>query len=247
MTKDAAARPKRAETADAPASKPGDPGKSGKTRGSGARRVRREIGWSGRLLRAAWIGLLVVIVAAAGWLTWLLVGTNQLAASNARQATEGYLDACSSATPNPDPEVLGLLSLPGQSEEQWPIMAGVTNDDLASGIGWYPQTAGVGEIGNMVLVGYRLTNGAPFAELLELDVGDQVQITTCTHSYSYEITLAPRELTVQAGDDWVLDAVPGSPGRQPTGRMITLITSQDLLATDDRSVGFGTLVSAQPR
>ena len=52
---------------------------------------------------------------------------------------------------------------------------------------------------------------------------------------------------LEDADAMVLDAVPGSPGRQPTGRMITLITSQDLLATDDRSVGFGTLVSAQPR
>ena len=124
---------------------------------------------------------------------------------------------------------------------------GTGEDQLATGIGWYPQSAGVGEIGNMALVGYRLTNGEPFADLLELRVGDQVRITTCTHVYIYEIEVAPAELTVQAGDDWVLQAVPGEPGQQPTGRMITLITSQDLLPSDDRSVGFGALVSAEPR
>ncbi|MGI5952199.1 MAG: sortase domain-bontaining protein, partial [Brooklawnia sp.] len=138
-------------------------------------------------------------------------------------------------------------SFPGQSQTEWPIMAGISSRDMATGVGWYPQTAGAGEIGNMVLAGHRLTHGAPFADLLELDVGDQVRITTCTHVFTYLIEVAPRDLTVQAPDDWVLDAVPGEPGRQPTGRMITLVTSQDLLPTRDRSVGMGILASAEPR
>lgn len=244
VTKDAPAKPsgaaKRAKADNSPASE---------SLSAGAHRVKREIGWSGRLLRTAWIMLGVVVLGVGGWIGWLLVGTNQLAASNARDVASSYLDSCSAgaASPSPDGQVLGMLSLPGLSDREWPIMAGISDDDLASGIGWYPQTAGVGEIGNMVLVGYRLTHGAPFAQLLEMDAGDQVKITTCTHVYNYEITVAPRELTVQAGDDWVLDAVPGSPGQQPTGRMITLVTSQDLLATSDRSVGFGTLTSSQPR
>ena len=224
-----------------------------------ARRGRRRPTAGGWTLRIAWLLLLAVVLAGAGWAAWQLIGTNQSSANLARVAVEGYQAACA-ADPGAEPEtpaeepaegdtaqVIGLLSFPQQSEQSWPIMVGTGEDQLATGIGWYPQTAGVGEIGNMALVGYRLTNGEPFADLLELRVGDQVRITTCTHVYIYEIEVAPSELTVQAGDDWVLQAVPGEPGQQPTGRTITLITSQDLLPSDDRSVGFGALVSAEPR
>lgn len=200
-------------------------------------------GRSGRLLRVAWFVLLAVVLAAGAWAAWLLVGTNQLARSNARAAIEAHQAACSTDVEDASAgAVVGLLSFPSQSDESWPIMAGVSAEDLSTGVGWYPQTARPGEIGNMVVAGYRITNGAPFANLLDLAVGDPVQITTCGDVYTYVIEVAPRDLTVQAGDGWVLDAVPGQPGQRPIGRMITLITSQDMLPTGDRSVGFGRLV-----
>lgn len=217
---------------------------------SGQRSSKQRRSWGARTLRAAWIGLGVAVLAAAIWVAWLLVGTNQLAASQARAALEAYESSCAGTTENDSAkrfEVLGTLSFPGQPGASWPVLGGVSDTDLGTGVGWYPQSAGVGEIGNMVVAGYRVTNGAPFANLLDLNVGDIVQITTCTHVYSYEIVVAPRDLTVAADAGWVLDAVPGQPGQRPTGRMITLITSQDLLPTADRSVGMGQLVAAQPR
>lgn len=209
--------------------------------------------WGVRALRVAWLLLAVAVVAAGVWSLWLFVGTDQRAAAQARAAIERFDASCSagdateSDSTSTEPGVIGLLSFPGHGDESWPVLAGTGSDELATGIGWYPATAGVGEIGNMVLVGYRITHGAPFAGLLDLNVGDQIQIVTCTHVYSYELAVAPRDLTVQAGDDWVLDAVPGDAGKRPSGRMITLITSQDLLPTSDRSVGMGQLVSSQPR
>ncbi len=202
-----------------------------------------------RLLRAAWLFLLVAVLGLAGYLGWMLVVTNKQAVNNARHATADFVAACTAGAgvDAGQPQVLGLLSFPGQSSTEWPIMAGTSSRDLATGVGWYPQTAGAGEIGNMVLAGHRLTHGAPFGDLLDLAVGDQVRITTCTDVFTYVIEVAPRDLTVQVHDDWVLDAVPGEPGRQPTGRMITLVTSQDLLPTSDRSVGMGVLASAEPR
>ena len=196
----------------------------------------------------AWLGLLVVVLVAGGYALWMLVGTTQSARNQAARAVANFEASCqTTAGDEATGGAIGVLSFPDLSDATWPIMPGVTPDDLSSGVGWYPQTARPGEIGNMVLTGYRLTNGAPFAGLLELSVGDRVQVVSCETVFTYVIEVAPRDLTVQATDDWVLDAVPGEPGRRPTGRMITLVTSQDLLPTSDRSVGFGSLHSTQPR
>lgn len=227
----------------AEATEPAEPAAAAVAEAEARRPARRP--WTA--LRLAWTVLLAVVLIAAGWAGWLLVGSNLLAANRAEAAGNRLQAACSAGTESPAPgQAIGWLSL-GTSTEEWPIIVGTDDDALSSGVGWYPRTAGPGEIGNMVLVGYRITNGAPFADLLELNVGDQVVVRSCTEVFTYVIDLAPRDLTVQAGDDWVLDAVPGEPGQVPTGRMITLITSQDLLPTTDRSVGFGHLVQAQPR
>ncbi|MDI9627655.1 MAG: class E sortase [Acidobacteriota bacterium] len=202
----------------------------------------------GRGLMVAWLGLLVVVLVAGGYALWMLVGTTQSARNQAARAVANFEASCqTTAGDEATGGAIGVLSFPDLSDATWPIMPGVTPDDLSSGVGWYPQTARPGEIGNMVLTGYRLTNGAPFADLLELSVGDRVRVVSCETVFTYVIEVAPRDLTVQATDDWVLDAVPGEPGRRPTGRMITLVTSQDLLPTSDRSVGFGSLHSTQPR
>lgn len=209
-------------------------------------RVRRS--WSARGLRLAWLLLVLALVAGSIYAVWLLVGSNQLAHNQAARALAGFESSCTAtAEPAAEGTVIGVLGFPDRSADGWPILAGVSATELGTGVGWYPQTAGPGEVGNMVLTGYRVTNGEPFADLLDLEVGDRVQVTTCDTVHTYVIAVAPRELTVQADDSWVLDAVPGQPGRVPTGRMLTLVTSQDLLPTSDRSVGFATLASSQPR
>ena len=107
--------------------------------------------WGARALCAAWLLLAVVLLAAGVWSLWLFVGTDQRAASQARAAVERFDAACStvgeagsdSATAA---EVVGLLSFPGYDDQSWPVLAGTSSEQLATGIGWYPETAGVGEI-----------------------------------------------------------------------------------------------------
>ncbi len=224
-----------------------------------ARATRPRV-WPARLLKGAWLVFLVLVLGAASWLAWVYVGTDQLAETRAAEAIEGFDASCQvqpepaepSGTESPSmegeaAEVVALFGFGTDPEQRWPVLAGTSEEALETGIGWYPQTAGAGEIGNMALVGYPVTNGATFANLRDLQMGDRVEVLTCSHRYIYVIDVAPKDLTVQAGDEWVLDAVPGQPGQRPTGRMITLITSQDALPTSDRSVGFGHLESATPR
>gem|GEM_PF-610666 len=197
-----------------------------------------------RALRTAWIILLVVVLAAGAWAAWLLVGTNQLARNTANHLIDDYFASCDSGG---DAQVVGVLSLPDLDGESWPIVTGSDDDALSAGVAWYPSTAEPGEVGNTVVAGYRLAHGEPFRHLLDLDAGDRVQIETCDQVLTYVVEVAPRDLTVGDHDDWVIDAVPGDPGRLPTASMVTLVTSQDLLPTSDRSVGFARLDEAQPR
>lgn len=129
------------------------------------------------------------------------------------------------------------------ADYEWPIVAGIETDDLARGVGWFPDSALPGQIGNFALAGHRVTHGEPFRNLLNLRVGDEVVIETRDAIYTYKMTSAPKDLTVNFTDSWVLDPVPGKPGVAPTQAIITLTTCQSFFHTPDRSVGFGVLES----
>ncbi|MGI5951329.1 MAG: hypothetical protein ACOX61_05715, partial [Brooklawnia sp.] len=47
-----------------------------------------------RVLRAAWLFLLVALLGLAGYLGWMLVVTNKQAVNNARHATADFVAAC---------------------------------------------------------------------------------------------------------------------------------------------------------
>jgi sortase A len=139
------------------------------------------------------------------------------------------------------PVVLVRIPRFGKDWEK-PVVEGVGADDLARGIGHYPQTQLPGRPGNFAIAGHRVTHGSPFRKLLELRKGDQVVVETADAVYTYELDGSPRDLTVQPSDTWVLDPVPGKPRAMPTTSTITLTTCQDLFRSPDRSVAFGHLV-----
>lgn len=188
-------------------------------------------------LRIAWTALALVVFGVGGFAFWQLVGTNQLAANRSTQAIQDFRAACAQSD---ETEVIGLVTLPGK--DAIPVLKGVAKKQLETGVGWYPNSAEPGENGNLAIAGYRLTNGQPFHDLLNMKKGDQITLETCTDTYLYEIEVTAAELSVDADDAWVLEAVPGAPGKVAEARMLTLTTSQDLLPTQDRSVAFAKFV-----
>lgn len=192
--------------------------------------------------------LVLAVVAAAGAVAWQLVVTPSLARPRQDAAVANFNQACAAAQPTAgttkpaEGTPIALLTLPSLGVADLPVLAGTGRASLGSGVGWYPDSALPGQVGNFAVAGYSVTNSAPFEELLLLGKGDQVLVRTCGTTYIYEIDVAPRELTVSADDGWVLDAVPGQPGRLAATALITLTTSQDKLPTGDLAVGFGHLV-----
>ena len=195
--------------------------------------------------------LLAATLAVGGFLGWQVYGTTWLARSAAADAVAG-LRAEWAAAPAPEEgerptetvptagEAAWILRIPSHGVE-WPIASGVEHDVLTRAVGWYPSTALPGQVGNVALAGLRLTHGAPFGGLLELEEGDEVVIETPLAVYTYRITLPPSQLTVHQDDSWVLDPVPGKPDLAPTEAILTLTTHEDLIDTPDRAVGFGVL------
>ncbi|WP_297742013.1 class E sortase [uncultured Tessaracoccus sp.] len=199
--------------------------------------------------------VLVAVLAVAGWALWLFVGTNVAAkgptADALKQAESAVVqrpDKAQSEAELPPPTVgepTWVLEIP-KLHLRTAIIAGTTPDDLRRGVGWYPTTNLPGEVGNMAIAGHHTTDGKPFALLQHLVSGDEVIVETSLARYTYEVRVAPNDLTVRREDSWVLEAVPGQdePPQQP---WLTLTTDQDLIPTDDRSVAFAVLTREERR
>lgn len=203
-----------------------------------------------RLTAAGWtliIGAMCVFVGTHVWIRW----TNAVAEGRAADERADLLTEWSTPrTIEPTrPERLtpgegfALLSIPRLRDRVWdlPVMHGVGDDELRSGIGHYPTSARPGQIGNFALAGHRTAHGEPFAGFDELRVGDEVIVRTPAGKFVYTLV---RDAVVEPGETWVVtpgaarvvDAV-GEP-------VITLVTCTPKWSTSQRWVWWGVLRSA---
>lgn len=214
------------------------------------------------------IVLLVAGFVCLGWVAWQYFGTNIISREEAGREMSALEQSWDQpAAPSPGQPAAGdpvaeppaiassdmgsaqwIIRIPALGNDWvWPVVAGISVEDLTKGVGWYPTTAQPGQVGNFALAGHRVTHGEPFRRMLELSVGDVVEIETRESLLTYELTSAPKQLTVQDTDTWVLDPVPGNPDVVPTESLITLTTCEDLFHSADRSVAFGKLVSTEAK
>ncbi|GAA1549108.1 hypothetical protein GCM10009804_01840 [Kribbella hippodromi] len=198
--------------------------------------------------------MLVAGVGLLGWVGWQFYGTG-IASNKAMGEAENSLRQqwrtpapATARTAEPTTgKAFALLRIPrfGADWEK-PVVEGVDPDDLAKGIGHYPDTQLPGQPGNFAIAGHRITHGSPFRKLLDLRKGDLVVVETQDAVYTYELDGSPRDLTVKNTDSWVLDPVPGK-RQAPTKSIITLTTCQDLFHSPDRSVAFGHLIKVSKK
>ena len=195
-----------------------------------------------RPLRTAGLVLLTAGIAVLGYVGWQMFGTNVVSKHRAEAITSDTRQAWSDGS---TPPALGLLRVPRFGKHfEVPIVKGFGADSLARGVGWYPDGAKVGGVGNYVLAGHRVTHGEPFRQFPDLRKGDTVSIETRTATYTYRLRNAGQAITVDFDTAWPLWPVPAPDARdrEPTKHLITLLTCAELFHTDNRNVVVGDLV-----
>ena len=89
--------------------------------------------------------------------------------------------------PIPEGDGIAILRIP-RIGINWVVVEGVTVADLKEGPGHFPETVLPGQLGNSAIAGHRTTNGHPFRNLDQLEVGDLIELTTPVGIYTYAVT-----------------------------------------------------------
>jgi sortase A len=101
-------------------------------------------------------------------------------------------------------EALARLEIPRINTDHI-VVAGVSTGDLKKGPGHYPDTPIPGQLGNAAIAGHRTTYGQPFYSINELEVGDEIIVTTLSGRYTYRVTgqeiVGPSDYQVVATTD----------------------------------------------
>jgi sortase A len=208
--------------------------------------IRRTTGVIGELLITAGV---VVLLFVAYQLVWTNVQADRAASERVDKLEHSWTSREPSTpefdTPLQTGEAFAILRIPRLGAHyQVPIVEGVSLDDLATGVGHYPQTALPGEVGNFSVAGHRATNGEPFAYLDQLQKGDPVIVETGTTWYTYQVT---DESIVQPTQVDVILPVPGKPGVEPTQRLMTLTTCNPRWASYQRLIFHARLIDQMPK
>lgn len=126
-----------------------------------------------------------------------------------------------------------------------PIVEGVDLDDLAKGVGHFPENVMPGEVGNFALAAHRATHGEPFKDLDRVRKGDRLVVETRDRWFVYVIDTNFRLVDPNNGS--VLLPVPEKPGIKPTEKLITLVTCNPRWGSSTRLIYYGHLESSSKK
>jgi sortase A len=112
------------------------------------------------------------------------------------------------------------------------------------GVGRYPQSDQLGQIGNFALAAHRTTWGAPFGNIGELRIGDRMYVEVPEGWYSFSF----RNLEyVWASEVAVLDSFPKMSLEAENTRVITLISCHPKFTISERIIAYGLFDGWYPR
>lgn len=140
-----------------------------------------------------------------------------------------------------------LMTIPrlGENMNKKPVLQGVGLDELAQGVGHYPDSALPGQPGNFAVAAHRITLGEPLRYVETLEVGDNVYVETETFWYTYRLT---RTQIVLPDEVWTVSPNPfGDPPDAAPRKLITLTTCHPTFGNSHRWIWWGDLVKASPK
>ena len=163
----------------------------------------------------------LILIAFAAWQLWGTSIEQSQAQQALRQQFESHLPTTAPTTQNksagpalisadisvpepPEGSVVGRLQIPAIGVNQY-MVEGTSEADLAKGPGHYIGTSMPGQAGNIAIAGHRTTYGAPFNNLNNLKIGDQISITSNSgEQLTYAVSADP--VAVSPNDVSVLNA-----------------------------------------
>lgn len=158
------------------------------------------------------------------------------------------LDPPVSETPA-EGEVFAVLYVPRFGDDfSRPIAAGVDLSTILNnekiGIGHYPQSSDLGDLGNFAIAGHRTSFGAPFKAIDSLQEGDRLYVETEQGWHIYRHTRS--EIVAPTAVD-VLLPVPRVFDAEPAKRVLTLTTCHPLYSDKLRYIAYAEYLSWHPR
>ena len=103
-----------------------------------------------------------------------------------------------------------------------------------AGLGHYPQTSDLGEVGNFAVAGHRTTYGAPLGNIDQLRVGDRLYIETEAGWYVYRFRNLEYVWPKEVG---VIGPVPQSKAKA-ADRLFTLTSCHPKLSSAERVIAY---------
>lgn len=180
------------------------------------------------------VGIFILLFSA--WqLWWTNIEAESVQRNAIAQVTREWENGKGGPTHPIEGQTWGILYIPkfGANYAK-PIAEGISMDVLNTvGIGHYPQTQKVGEIGNAAFAGHRQSYGQVFWDMDKLTEGDTAYIQTKDGIYSYKM----RQLqSVSPNQSDVLLPVPGQPNVQPQDKLMTLTTCHPPFSVAERLI-----------
>lgn len=188
--------------------------------------------------------LLTFSMIAGLYLVWALTWTSVVAQAHARAnlCTLQREWAASVTTQPRTAEPFASIQIPQiRNPQVWPVLDGVTQDELHQGVGWYPSTAMPGQLGNFAVAAHRRTWGDMFRYLNEVRTGDTVVVQDGNTTFTYRVIEDPVYVAPTTMD--VLNPIPAHSGLTAPGRYITLTTCDPVYDPTRRMAVFGELIS----
>ena len=158
--------------------------------------------------------------------------TPSTATTSSATTTKGRANITVPKRPN---SALALLEVPSAGIADI-VVEGATVSALRHGPGHITGTALPGEAGNSAIAGHRTTYGAPFANLDDVAIGDEVKVTTARGVFTYAV------------DDVRIVGPNRTEVLRPRGQatVITLITCHPRFSTAKRLIVTAELTSSEP-
>lgn len=110
-------------------------------------------------------------------------------------------------------------------------------------IGHYPDTQLPGELGNIAFAAHRLTYGAPFRDIDQLQLGDKLYLKTKDGYYTYSFRNLEYVAPTGVG---VLEPVPQRLGQEATESMLTIMSCNPKWSVKERIIAYAVFESWRP-